>query len=153
MNLHDQFKSYAKIMEDSTAFRELSDSPVLEPGNTEIWYVDTEKKDNMRNFGMGWDWLVQMDEKEPGRVTIPDANNLEATHIKLGTIGETDLHRIFRLMQGETWSPQGEARQLIASKDLWHTSMMVGDIIVVNGNAMMVDDYGFVNIATGEKVD
>ena len=33
-------------------------------------------------------------------------------------------------MQGEDWSPTGEARELIATKDVRHTSMSVGDIVI-----------------------
>lgn len=37
--------------------------------------------------------------------------------------------QIFELMQGETWSPEGEARSLIEAVGLRHTSMSVGDCI------------------------
>lgn len=33
-------------------------------------------------------------------------------------------------MQGEIWSPNGEANELIRSKGLFHTSMSVGDCAV-----------------------
>lgn len=148
-----------ELDDSNTYFTELSDSPVLEPGNTEIWYYN---RGNSRDYGMGWDWMQKYLKAEPqtkildsGRkfvyAQLPNANNLSATHTLLGTISETNLDEIFRLMQGENWSPNAEANQMIRSKGLSHTSMSMGDIIVVNGNAYMVDDYGFVNITTGEK--
>lgn len=39
-----------------------------------------------------------------------------------------NLEQIFSFMQGENWSPNGEARPYIESLDLDHTSMSVGDI-------------------------
>ena len=55
-------------------------------------------------------------------------------------------------MQGEKWSPKGEARELIKSKGLRHTSMSVGDVMVVNGKPLLVDSVGFVDLTTGENV-
>jgi len=37
--------------------------------------------------------------------------------------------QVFIHMQGEWWSPDGEARDLIKSLDLKHTSMSVGDVL------------------------
>ena len=149
-----------ELDDSNTYFTELSDSPVLEPGNTEIWYLNSG---NSRDYSMGWDWMQKHLKSEPQTKTLdgeefkspqlPDANNLSATHTLLGTISETDLNEIYSLMQGENWSPNSEANQMIRSKGLGHTSMSMGDIIVVNGNAYMVDDYGFVNITTCEKAD
>lgn len=36
---------------------------------------------------------------------------------------------VFHAMQAENWSPNGEARKLIQSLDVGHTSMCGGDII------------------------
>lgn len=47
-------------------------------------------------------------------------------------------------MQGEIWSPNGEARALIQQKGLQHTSMSVDDIIVdEEGHVYIVDAIGF----------
>lgn len=47
-------------------------------------------------------------------------------------------------MQGENWSPNGEAREVIQHLDA-HTSMMIGDVIydVENKKYVMVDTCGF----------
>lgn len=55
------------------------------------------------------------------------------THIQLGTIRWHPLwSKTFQHMQGEVWSPKGEANELIKKLGLKHTSMSVGDIIILN---------------------
>jgi hypothetical protein len=47
-------------------------------------------------------------------------------------VRELDVQRrenVFAQMQGEVWSPNGEARELIASLRLHHTSMSIGDVV------------------------
>lgn len=78
----------------------------------------------------------------------PDPTNLAATHIHLKDLelpgGTKQLQRVFDEMQGEMWSPNGEARGLIRSKGLQHTSMSVGDVIVdEDGRVVVVDNIGF----------
>lgn len=36
---------------------------------------------------------------------------------------------VYAYMQGENWSPHGEARDLVIAFRVFHTSMMVGDIV------------------------
>jgi hypothetical protein len=71
----------------------------------------------------------------------PDPNNISETHVHLKDIEVEfttpksviqDLEIIWVRMQGEMWSPNGEARPLIEEKGLRHTSMSVGDLIVKN---------------------
>lgn len=58
-----------------------------------------------------------------------------------------DLEDAFIKSQGEIWSPNGEARGLILSKGLDHTSASFGDIFVdEDGDRYMVDDIGFAKI-------
>lgn len=45
-------------------------------------------------------------------------------HLEEETMGD-----VYEIMQGEVWSPYGEARQSILELGLAHTSMSVGDII------------------------
>ena len=42
---------------------------------------------------------------------------------------ELICERIYHALQGEVWSPLGEARTMIEAKGLEHTSMSVGDIV------------------------
>lgn len=105
-------------------------------GQTEIWYMNEEF---FRDGLMGVEWCRE-------RKCLPDPQNLGKTHVLLGRIPETELERIYMMMQGEVWSPEGEANELIRSKGLHHTSMSMGDMVVVDGTAFMVDTVGFVEL-------
>ena len=74
----------------------------------------------------------------------PNAANLIATHVHLKDIETDGIPAAYQAMQGEVWSPNGEARELIQSKGLRHTSMSVGDVIIDDvGNAHVVSTVGF----------
>jgi hypothetical protein len=90
------------------------------------------------DFGMGSQWL----EKEG---TMPTVETIESTHVYLGDVAVEDLDACMTLMQGEVWSPNGEARDFIQEKGLAHTSMSVGDVVMERaGNSFwMVDRMGW----------
>jgi hypothetical protein len=58
---------------------------------------------------------------------------------------ERELEEVFITMQGETWSPNGEAREYIKSLGLTHTSMSTEDIVeeVRTGKLFIVEYIGF----------
>jgi hypothetical protein len=56
-------------------------------------------------------------------------SRLQTSHVHLCGIEAVNLDFVFRRMQGETWSPSGEARPLLEKLGLTHTSMSVGDAI------------------------
>jgi hypothetical protein len=56
-------------------------------------------------------------------------SRLRASHLHLCEIEAASLDSVFRQMQGEMWSPSGEARRLLEKLGLTHTSMSVGDAI------------------------
>ena len=56
--------------------------------------------------------------------------SFQETHVKVRTAWAKDRDDVYNLMQGERWSPHGEARPLIAGLGLGHTTMSVGDILV-----------------------
>lgn len=99
-----------------------------------IWYV---KPEHGRDLRMGPEFL-----KEQG-IPLPTIKTLDKTHTLLGAVGERNLNEIYRMMQGEVWSPRGEARNLIRKKGLRHTSMSVGDIVQIGNKIHMVDNLGF----------
>lgn len=99
-----------------------------------VWYM---KPEFFRDGIMGVDWL-----KERG--LMPDPANLGATHVHLKDLElDGDLEDVFVRMQGEVWSPNGEAMLLIEAKGLRHTSMSMGDVVVVDGRAHIADRFGF----------
>jgi len=89
-------------------------------------------------------------------------NDLARTHIKIASIKVPDdvladgekrtLEWIWAKMQGESWSPKGDARDFIRCKGASHTSMSMGDLIVTpNGDVMMPKStYGFKSIGKRE---
>lgn len=102
-----------------------------------VYYM---KSTYFRDGVMGYDWLRE-------KKMLPDRNNLEKTHVFLIEQEAKNLEDLFFRMQGEEWSPKGEARAIILSKDLRHTSMCVGDIAVDEvGTTCMVDRFGFKQI-------
>lgn len=112
-------------------------------GKTEVWYLRPE---STREFSMGYDWL-----REQG-IAVPSASSIEDTHIQLGKLSEASPDRIFSMMQAESWSPRGEARDLIRDLGLGHTSMMVGDVIKLpSGELLMVDRVGFRSLGGGRR--
>jgi hypothetical protein len=85
----------------------------------------------------------------------PDPADLAATHVLLMEIElarqsvEKALEDTYRTMQGEVWSPNGEARDLIEGLGLRHTSMSVGDVMVADGQVFIVASFGFERLEAG----
>jgi hypothetical protein len=59
-------------------------------------------------------------------LTVAD---LHLSHVRLCAVEAASLDDAFCRMQGENWSPHGEARGLLQSLGLGHTSMSVGDVL------------------------
>jgi len=105
----------------------------FDSGDIEIWYAKHS------------DWLIW----EYKNKSLPETEDqLKESHILLGNINITDLNEIYHKLQGEYWSPNGEARELVKSLGLNHTSMSVGDIIKfkAKGIAFIVKNLGFQEI-------
>lgn len=138
-----ELKKYLRILTEAESYSTLADAGNdYSPGNTEIWYW---KSDNGRDFMMGYDFMQKHNASF-------DPNNISQTHVLVGKIAETDPNEIFSMMQGEVWSPRGEARDMIEKLDTGHTSMSVGDVMKIDNDMFMVDRMGFRNLATGEEV-
>lgn len=117
--------------------------PGLAPGKTEIWYMRPEY---FRDFNMGWKFLFKHGGSEMmGKLKLKEIPT--KSHVLLGKIREKNLGEVFKLMQGEFWSPYGEANSLIKKKGLHHTSMSVGDIIKIGNKMWMVEMSGFKDLS------
>ena len=134
------FRARVAAAYDVTApqpYKTLNDAAVVAPGlqqgPTKIWYYRPE---HARDLGLGVEWC-----RQHGR--LPDPRDLQRTHGLLGSIKATDPDQIYRMLQGEVWSPAGESRQLIKSLHLTHTSMSVGDVVEIGSKVMMIDNDGF----------
>jgi len=119
----------------STQYTSLADA--YPSGSTEIWYWNDEAG---RDMMMGANWLSKKGQ-------MPTPETLSQTHVQIGTLRETDPDKVFSMMQGENWSPNGEARNLIQQSNTGHTSMSVGDIMKVGSTYLMVDRFGFHDIS------
>ena len=107
-------------------------------GRAQVFYVKPDCSEKGLNIRFG-------DHKD---INI---RNLSDTHVFLCSGDENlDPEDFFCNLQGERWSPNGEANALIRSKGLAHTSMSVGDIVVLpienstQKKVMFVANVGFV---------
>lgn len=73
-------------------------------------------------------------------------------YTQLGSYSAEDLNEVYDHYQAENWSPNGEARGLISSLGLTHTSMSVGDLIYSSEERKLfeVASCGFNEIHAGE---
>ena len=105
----------------------------------DIFYM---REDFFRDGNMGTSFLEAQGK-------LPDPWKIYQTHVELKELNydhPVSLEEVYHDMQGEVWSPNGEARDLIREKGLRHTSMSVGDIVHVsgqNGGCFIVDSWGF----------
>ena len=61
------------------------------------------------------------------------ATTLQTSHVYLCQVEAGCRDDAFLQMQGENWSPHGEARELLQSLGLGHTSMSVADVLQDEG--------------------
>lgn len=112
-------------------------------GSAGVWYMRPEV---FRDFSMGPEWLAERN------IALPTVGTLEDTHILLGFVDEQNPDSVWGMMQGEVWSPEGEARELIRRKGLRHTSMSVGDVVQYGKHLYMIDGVGTKRIALRKAV-
>lgn len=77
--------------------------------------------------------------------------NLLDTHVFVTETRADSLEGAYRNLQGHNWSPNGEARPLIAGLGLHHTSISIGDVLADSSGLHQVAEYGFVKLPS-EKV-
>lgn len=136
-------KKYIDILMEAMSLNTLQDAgDAYAPGEAQVWYW----KESIGHEMMKGYKALQRENK------LPNLQNLEATHVLIGTLAETDPEKVWSLMQAENWSPQGQANEIIKKSRTGHTSMAVGDIIVVKNSVYMADQTGFVDLASGEEI-
>jgi hypothetical protein len=102
---------------------------MFEPGPVEIWYWRSPPLE-MPPSGAALERMSFLEKP-------PSVSDIQQRYVMLGSIKgppqflsrEVYLEWIYRIMQGEEWSPNGEGRELILSKGLTHTSMTVADAV------------------------
>ena len=141
-----QYKTLNDAAENKDAeIATLKDLSGLAVGDVEVWYYKSLMTADCpsRDYGLGYEFCLK-------RGTVPDVNNLEATHAKIGSVVAKDFNYIYDVLQGMYWSPYGEAKNVILDAGAKHTSMSMGDVIKVGDDVYMVDEVGFRNLRTGE---
>lgn len=111
--------------------------PELALGETEVWYYK-----NGRDLGMGFKFC-----RKEG--LLPDPSDLTKTHVLLGKVASKDCEHLFEMLQGENWGQGEVSNELLKSKGLYHTSMSIGDILVIDGTIWFCDRLGFVELKPG----
>lgn len=81
--------------------------------------------------------------RQPTWDTNVKLSELADTHAYLGQFDSTDHEEAYEAMQGEVWSPHGEARDFIRGLGLRHTSMSTGDVIEIDGRFFICASVGF----------
>lgn len=83
-----------------------------------------------------------------GRYPKVTQTNLAETHFPMMDLNAPTLENVFLAMQGETWSPNGEAKPLLDAAGVCHTSLTVGDVIedLCSGAFYKVTLFGFSRI-------
>ena len=78
-------------------------------------------------LGAGYNEFSILYQKNPKFIAPDTIKRSDYTHVL--TLEADCLQDIFWYMQGENWSPNGEATELIRLLGLHHTSMSVGDVL------------------------
>lgn len=105
-----------------------------------VLYVKTKNPTTRLDLSMGHSFAES-------RGLVIDKAFIDEAYSELGTIQtNSDKEELFHALQAENYSPKGEARELISSKGLRHTSMSVGDILVMDGTYHFVDAFGFTEL-------
>jgi len=113
-------------------------NPILKEGSQEFDIYFT-KPEYTREFMMGYEFLKEH--------TDLVNRTIAETHVCMGTIRADNLNDVYYKMQGDVYSPEGQAREFIEASGVKRTSMSVGDIVFVNEEYYMVDNFGFKRIA------
>jgi len=73
---------------------------------------------------------------------------LHRDYVPVSVVVAEDEECVFQYMQGEVWSPNGEAKELIEALGLRHTSMSICDIVydINEGTYYKVVTLGFLRV-------
>lgn len=101
----------------------------IESSYQSFFNLDSDEWDKFNTYKIYYQTPKTFEESM--RLTFDHINisSINKTHVFLIEIKARDLNHAYHLMQGEIWSPNGEANEVIKMKGLKHTSMSVGDII------------------------
>lgn len=106
-----------------------------ENGKVALWYM---KPETFRDLGMGASFCKEMG------IPLPDPANLGKTHCLIGHFDGATCPDDFFAATNNPYAPEIPGFQEAVSKSgAHHTSMSIGDIVVMDGHAMMCDVCGW----------
>lgn len=123
---------------------EVTGDPRYAGHGAEVWYMKAEV---FRDFSMGVRFILSQGDRP-----LPTNDTLKDTHVLIGEVGAHDPDEVWEMMQGETWSPNGEAQGILLGSGVRHTSMSVGDIVRIGQHLHMIDGVGSKRIALRRAV-
>lgn len=115
-------------------FQDVQDNPrvrddmkvALALGDTQVWY----SRENVGNL------TLTAAERF-------DVDNPKATHVRIAQVAGNELEWLYVVLQGEHWSPNGEANNFLHSVGATHTSLSCGDVLVIDGVAYVCMPSGW----------
>ena len=124
-------------------YQTLAELPVIKAASTEgapLVEVFYKHRDSglRRDIMDGWDRFLAQHGHTFGSIE----EILEKHYVKLGEFN-TNLNEYeiaTRLLQGEIYSPNGEAKDILAPLDIAHTTFYNGDILRMKGAYYFMDD-------------
>lgn len=135
------------------------DLSVLQAGNRRatVWYFTLEFLQQL------WPFFLQPDEwglKYWESMLVNRGVTIQSTHVEVGQVhcekkGKARkqwLNSLFAALQASKWTPEGEARALMAKRRLSHASMSIGDAVQVGGELFVAGLSGFVAVKEGNLV-
>lgn len=139
-------------LNDAAAAR--SDLSVLRAGNRRatLWYFKPEFQQQL------WPSFLNPDGSGPScwqQVLLERSANIMSTHVEVGQVhapkakggqkGRTPwLKAVFAAMQASKWTPDGEAKTLLAKRRISHASMSIGDVVQIGAQLYVAGLDGFV---------
>lgn len=111
---------------------------------SKIYYMIMDANSASKKLIMGLNWVREHDvDLFIYLKSLSTSSNITDTHRLVAVDRELNLEVLFRNYQGENWSPNGEARELIQALGVRHTSMSVGDIIQQDDKFFFCDNTGW----------
>jgi hypothetical protein len=115
-------------------------------GSTQVWYW--KHHSTLLHFTfMGDNGANDLEKQALSHV---DIDHLENTHALIGLIDDANPERVFKNMQAgmiePTWADGKHANLLLDQKGVMHTSMSIGDMLVVDNTVYACVSRGFIKI-------
>jgi hypothetical protein len=111
---------------------------MTETGPVAVWYM---KPSCFRDFILGSQGCKDMN------IPLPDPKDLSKTHALIGRFeGVTSPDDLFAATNAPDADPIEGFDAAVKKADVWHTSLSIGDVVVMDGKTFMCDMLGWLNL-------